>query len=134
MLTNPVLSEESYHELYREVYQWSNVEQLHALNNTVCVFIGLSMTDPNLRRLLEFSYTQGEEDQIPHYAFLRKSHFEYAEQPNNSGKKEWKVVSTVKQDKENREIIEEMLRELGVNVIWYDDHKDLPDKLDDLLP
>lgn len=120
-IPNPVLTEESYHKLYQDAYQWSNVEQLHALNNSTCVFIGLSMTDPNIRRLMEISMMRNETDYIiaPHYVFLKKEKF-------HDGK------STAIEDEENREIIENMLHELGANVIWYDDHVDLPNLLDQL--
>lgn len=52
---NIVLSEEDYHEKYSQVFDWSNVEQLHTLTRNTCLFIGLSMKDPNLRRLLEIA-------------------------------------------------------------------------------
>lgn len=42
----PVLSEEQYHEVYANAYNWGNIEQLHALNRTTCFFVGLSMTTP----------------------------------------------------------------------------------------
>ena len=45
----PILSEEEYHRVYANSYNWSNVEQIHALSRRTCIFIGLSMTDPNLR-------------------------------------------------------------------------------------
>ena len=47
-----VFSEEEYHNRYANSYHWSNVEQLHALSRMHCFFIGLSMSDPNLRRFL----------------------------------------------------------------------------------
>ena len=50
-----VLTENDYHRVYSEVFDWSNVEQLHALTRCTCFFIGLSLNDPNLRRLLEIA-------------------------------------------------------------------------------
>ena len=47
-----VLTEDDYHRVYSEVFDWSNVEQLHALTRCTCFFIGLSLNDQNLRRLL----------------------------------------------------------------------------------
>ena len=66
-----VLSEKSYHEVYSKVFDWSNVEQLHALTRCTCFFIGLSMKDPNLRRLLEIA--KGESgNAVRHYVFLER--------------------------------------------------------------
>ena len=48
-----VFSEEGYHKLMLEPYNWANISQLNYMINNTCLFIGLSMTDPNMRRLLE---------------------------------------------------------------------------------
>lgn len=63
--TNPtsvpylVLDESSYNRLFNELYMWINVEQLHYMRNSNCVFLGFSMKDPNLRRLLELANKEG---------------------------------------------------------------------------
>lgn len=46
-----VFSEDRYHELMMDPYHWANMVQLNYLLNHTCLFVGLSMTDPNLRRL-----------------------------------------------------------------------------------
>lgn len=95
-----VLGEREYHKVYQESYSWSNVEQLHALCRNVCLFIGLSMKDPNLRRLIDISI-EGSEVESVHYAFLRKI--------------EHDITFT-----------EKIMRGFGVNCIWYENHEDLP--------
>lgn len=50
-----VFSEEGYHKLMLEPYNWANISQLNYMINNTCLFIGLSMTDPNMRRLLEIA-------------------------------------------------------------------------------
>ena len=40
-----VFSEDGYHTLNQEPYNWSNLIQLDYLINKSCLFIGLSMTD-----------------------------------------------------------------------------------------
>jgi len=102
-----VLGEKEYHKIYQESYNWGNVEQLHALCRSTCLFIGLSMTDPNLRRLIDISI-EGSEIEPVHYAFLRK--IEY-----------------------NVPFMEKIMRGFGVNCIWYDKHEDLPPLLDSLI-
>ena len=73
---NVVLAEDEYHSLYNDVFHWANIEQLHALAQTTCFFIGLSMKDPNLRRLLDVANERGSQTPA-HYAFLRRC--EYSE-------------------------------------------------------
>lgn len=114
-----VLTENDYHRVYSEVFDWSNVEQLHALTRCTCFFIGLSLNDPNLRRLLEIAQRDSGKS-VRHYAFLeRKSAYDEVE-------KEEKDFQTQ----------EDMLADLGLNVIWYrgnDKHKELPELLQRFL-
>lgn len=117
--SKPVLSERDYHELYKEAYHWTNVEQLHALNRNTCIFVGLSMTDPNLRRLLDFSRGAliDDEKENPHYVFM------------------WKNSSQNEEEKKNAYFnwFENIMHEFGITVIWYNDHNDLPGMLSSLL-
>lgn len=115
----PVLSEEEYHRVYASSYIWSNVEQLHALSRTTCIFIGLSMTDPNLRRLLDIAIQDSENDPR-HFVFLpRISEFgtdKNAEAKNNEAMK----------------IQKQIFLELGLRTIWYRDYNELPKLLKNL--
>lgn len=115
----PVLSEEEYHRVYASSYNWSNVEQLHALSRTTCIFIGLSMTDPNLRRLLDIAIQNSENDPR-HFVFLpRISEFgrdKNAEAKNNEAMK----------------IQKQIFLELGLRTIWYRDYNELPKLLKNL--
>ena len=98
---NVVLTEDEYHSLYNDVFHWANIEQLHALAQTTCFFIGLSMTDPNLRRLLDVANERGTQTPT-HYAFLRRSEYQ---EPLKA---------------------EKIFYMMGVNVIWYEEFADLP--------
>lgn len=102
-----VLGEKEYHRIYQEPYNWGNVEQLHALNRNTCLFIGLSMTDPNLRRLLDTSVIHSEKDTV-HYVFLRKI-------------------------EHNVELMTQIMQSFGVDCIWYNEHADLPNLLRNLF-
>ena len=110
-----VLSESDYHRKYSEVYDWSNVEQLHALSRCCCFFIGLSMKDPNLRRLLEIA-KEGSGTTNRHYVFLERESF----------------TDDADKCEKDFQIREDLLADLGLNVIWYkggDNHKELPELL-----
>lgn len=110
-----VLTEDDYHRVYSEVFDWSNVEQLHALTRCTCFFIGLSLNDPNLRRLLEIAQRDSGKS-VKHYVFLeRKS-----------------AYNELQKAEKDFQIREDMLADLGLNVIWYkgdDCHKELPELL-----
>lgn len=95
-----VFSEEEYHDVYKNAYHWSNLEQLHSLANTTCFFVGLSLKDPNIRRLLEIAKERDHD--VYHYAFLRRPDFK------------------------DPEMVDSLLDELRVKVIWYWTHKQLP--------
>lgn len=111
IIPTPILGEKEYHQMYKESYHWSNVEQLHAFDRNTCFFIGLSMTDPNLRRLLDISRTGGDNEN-KHYVFLqRKSLF---------------PVEEVEKNKNHYDTIEYQLSDLGVHVIWYEKHSEVP--------
>lgn len=98
--SNVVLSEDDYHRLYSDSYHWANVAQLWALTHTTCIFVGLSMKDPSLRRLLDIAYKQGSQD-VEHYAFLIRTEFKCHKEA------------------------EEVFSQMGVNIIWCEDRDDV---------
>lgn len=117
--STPVLSEKEYHTLYKESFHWSNVVQLQALSSTTCFFIGLSMNDPNLRRLLDISRyginRDSATDRPCHYAVLERKPLKMGS-PNPA------------KDAEHFTMQERMMADLGINIIWYDYKKydDIP--------
>lgn len=64
-----IFKEREYHDLYRNPYHWSNHVQLNFLRDHTCVFIGLSMNDPNLRRLLRIAAEK--HDDAKHYTHFK---------------------------------------------------------------
>lgn len=48
-----VLTEDQYHKEIENPFSWSNLIQLQALSKNAVLTIGLSLADPNLRRLLD---------------------------------------------------------------------------------
>ena len=123
---NLIFSEEDYHRVYRDAFSWSNLTQLSALRENTCLFIGCSLTDPNLRRLLDVA---ARNDEIPrHYAFLKRKRF--GNQKNNQ---------TVNKDmmelyqKIDNNIQKAYYQKLGLNIIWIDDFEEIPAILDGFL-
>lgn len=48
-----VFTEDQYHRVAGDPYYWSNLVQLQAMSNSVGLMIGLSLSDRNMRRLLD---------------------------------------------------------------------------------
>jgi hypothetical protein len=132
-----VLTEAAYHAEYASPFSWSNIVQLNAFRESSCVFVGLSMTDPNLRRLLEAA----KQTATPkHYCFLRKTdwqalQFNLGAVWETRGRGKGKPSDAQKQQVEDRFRIaaamadssrSAALRQLGVQSIWYEQHAELP--------
>lgn len=50
-----IFNESEYYYLYNNPYSWNISKQLHDFVFNECVFIGISLTDPNMKRLLELA-------------------------------------------------------------------------------
>lgn len=128
-----VFSEDAYHSQFIDSFSWSNLIQLNHLTQKLCLFVGLSMTDPNLRRLLDVSMRKNPDRVLNHYIF--KKRYEkgtIADHISELGLK----------DKDNQyssdfikiaEVLEERdANNLGLNVIWIDDYSEIPKILNKL--
>lgn len=134
-----VFSEAEYHERYRNAYHWSNVEQLHALMRKHCFFVGLSMQDPNLRRLLDIARRMNETDKPSHYAILQRKQQEKYCRSDQACKYIQVSQSLIDKKKQkdiydlNYTVLENIYRELGVNVIWYESHEEIPGLIEQIF-
>ena len=68
---NLVFSEEAYHSQFIDPYSWSNLLQLNTFSNNVCLFVGISLSDPNLRRLLDISWRRNQRKK--HYIVMKRT-------------------------------------------------------------
>lgn len=114
----PTLSEESYHEMYRNGHSWANVEMLHAFYRNTCIFIGMSMSDPNIRRLLE-NVKSGNPNSIDHYAILPSKPLSNHNWDSAHPHKYY--VSQEKKEADFRRRQEKVYADLGIKVLWYED-------------
>ena len=76
------------------------------------------MSDPNLRRLLDIARSEdggskAEWNRAPHFVFLRKVKLK-GEAAKEVNEEHWAEQ-------------EYMMHELGLNVIWFNEFKELPD-------
>lgn len=118
-----IFSEEDYHRVYRDAYCWSNLAQLNYLREHTCLFIGCSLTDPNLRRLLDVAKRNNEKPR--HFAFLRRNN------AANSGQVDQKALEIYKDI--DLSLREKYYAEMGINIIWVDDFDEIPQILLSLL-
>ena len=124
-----VFSEEGYHQIYAEPYHWSNLVQLTNLRENNCLMIGLSMTDPNLRRLLDISARNT--DRPKHFTFMRRmtlENFAYKKELENDNKMQ--LIKNIKGAEQflnrHHKLNEEIMKELGVSIIWFNDFDEIP--------
>lgn len=103
---NLVFSEEAYHSQFIDLYSWSNLIQLNTFSTNICLFVGLSLSDPNLRRLLDISWRRNQ--RCKHYIVMRK-------EPQKNRTDE---IATM--------LFEQDANSLGLNVIWCSDFSEIP--------
>ena len=106
---NLVFSEESYHSQFNDPYSWANLTQLNSFSTDVCLFIGISLSDPDLRRLLDI--IRGKNHACKHYIIMKKS-----DRKN-------------KTDEIANMLFEQDAYLLGLNVIWCSEFSEIPDIL-----
>lgn len=127
------LGEFVYHEQYSNVYSWNNIVQINKFRDKTCLFIGTSLSDPNIRRLLDIANSQKTN---------KKYHYILKKRPN----KEWIKNKLEKILEDNPEIFSEKVKanldfdetvnfliemqnrfeekdseSLGVKTVWIDD-------------
>lgn len=123
-----VFSEEKYHELLLDEYHWANLVQLNYFRERTCLFIGVSMTDPNVRRLLEIAKRkQSDVDQCNHYIILKRDSFSETNESADINKE-----NIIKFSNAYHALKEVELKELGLNIIWVKEHSEIPSLLDSL--
>lgn len=140
-----VLSEDGYHEQYTDVYGWNNLIQINKFKDLNCLFIGLSFSDPNLRRLLDIAKNERGDEEIHHYCFKKRHN-----KGNVSSRLE-KLLSG------NEDILDEIILShlrphdfvsdliqlmekfeendalsFGIGILWVDSYDDIPRILEDI--
>lgn len=113
-----VFSEDSYHTQFIEPFSWSNLIQLNKLSQNTCLFIGLSLTDPNLRRLLDVANRKDPSNNLNHYIIKKKPSLD-----NNIEQIDELMIFLEEQD----------ANELGLNVIWVNDFDEIGDLIKKLI-
>jgi anion-transporting ArsA/GET3 family ATPase len=161
LLDEIVLSEDQYNRAAQDPYTWQNLVQMQALSETISVMVGLSLTDRNLRRILDNLRAMPRRNRS--YALLKRPpawdlgneevaailkemkervrtgfEFGYDEQAvallDRPAVHE-RIVSMIR-DLQSLDLRrqEETVMELGVTVIWYESHEDVAKILGSIVP
>jgi hypothetical protein len=122
-----VFSEDAYHVQFVEPFSWSNLTLLSHLAQNTCLFIGLSMTDPNLRRLLDVSHRKNP-TRVGHYVVKRRR--APADVKRQMEAFSGDLAETARKLAAMADEIEAGdAQSLGLNVLWVDDFSELPEIL-----
>ena len=164
-----VFTEEEYNAAASDPYSWSNLVQLREMSNSVGLMVGLSLSDRNIRRLLDALALSPVRARI--YAVLKRpdKHVPDPKQVDGIDKAARVLLNQFQSagiksramfrdeigyerapvksaDRYQREIrgimaaVEDLAEEqetrvmqkLGITPIWYDNHADIPDILQEV--
>jgi hypothetical protein len=107
-----VLTEDDYFNLYNDNLNWANIVQLSLLSNYCVLFLGCSLTDPNIKRLLKVTKSLNKFG--THFAIFKDPTF----QPNLRGY-DLMPYPTIKK------IMIQELSDLGVTPIWVNEYHEI---------
>ena len=102
-----VLTESNYNDLYNHPYDWAIACQLSFFRENTCLFIGSSLSDPNIRRLLQITKSN------------RKNHFA--------------IMVRGKTKEEDLSVLSNHFSKIGVEIIWVDNYANIVDTIEKLL-
>jgi hypothetical protein len=105
-----IFSEDAYHGQFMDPFSWSNLIQLNKLTQNTCLFVGISLTDPNMRRLLDVAWRKSPEKILTHYIVKKVP-------KSSTGEVMAKISKFLEEQDAN---------ELGLNVVWIEEFSELP--------
>jgi hypothetical protein len=115
-----VFSETKYLQLANESFSWQSSAFLSAAITSTIVFVGVSLSDPNMRRWLSYVHAERERElrKHPTYKGASTKHYWFTEDPNNESIRNW---------------VESCVSHLGVRIIWLKKWKLLEEAFNKLL-
>ncbi len=113
---NLIFLESSYTKVAGSMFTWAQTNFLYHALNTKMIFLGLSMSDPNIRKWLNWTAENVNAD-LTLYQSIDIS----------SNKHIW--LKPKPADKETQEFLENSLRHLGVKMGWIDNYSQIKEAL-----
>lgn len=133
------LSENEYHQQYSDTYSWNNIVQINKFRDNTCLFIGLSLTDPNIRRLLDIANSQRGSAKPQHFSIRKKYEKESIKEAldkilkDNPEISEEKLKAKLKFDETINTLVKVMEtfetkddHSFGISTIWVKEYDDTP--------
>lgn len=118
---NFVFSEDEYHAEYADAYKWSNLTQMSHLGSHTGLLIGLSLEDPNIRRLIDVTHRQYPDTR--NYAVLTRK-----KSLKGVGDNEGTVLTNLFEEVESHSF-----EGMGVTPIWVDKYSEIPGVLNRIV-
>lgn len=112
-----VFTEEEYFDFFNRPYSVFNYTLLYLLREYPCVFVGMSMQDLNIRRLLHYSTAEFRGSARPRSTRAALRHFALLQRP---------------EDPEVQRLTDVSLRRIGTRALWMDDFEEIPERLGQL--
>jgi hypothetical protein len=136
------LSENLYHKQYNDIYSWNNMVQINKFKDNVCIFIGISLTDPNLRRLLDIAMLQKGDNPKYHYLFKKRYNPKDVEKNleelliKNAQLLDEKTKANLKLDETSKILLKKMeefeeldAESFGIKIIWISNYNEIAEFL-----
>ncbi|MDP9347574.1 MAG: SIR2 family protein [Gemmatimonadota bacterium] len=126
-----VFSEEEYHTLTFDPYLWSNIVQLNFLRDSRCLLIGLSVNDPNLRRLLDIAARKNKNPK--HFVVMERIRADDFLKHVKGRNRRVRSDIVEKFLAIHHSLQETSFRQLNLNVIWVESHSEIPELIIDRI-
>ena len=148
---NLVFTEDEYHDLIESSFHWALTEIVHGLRHSTALFIGLSMSDPSLRRLLDAS--REAHDYPVHFQLLKRHVIQDSEEYKvlaDVESRAQKIGKSLGMDEEKKptqlvEVIQaalaqadtydrQLFESMKVKTIWLESYDDISEILNAIAP
>jgi hypothetical protein len=123
-----VFAETDYNEESLDPYRWSTLVQISYLAEYTCLFAGVSVLDPNLRRLLEVVKRQSTNGSVTHFVIRRRT------QPESLPDYPIRPLMGMPTARRAARVIDALheadLNDLGLQTLWVDSFGQIPNVID----
>jgi hypothetical protein len=136
---NVVFDEREYHSQYIDHFNVANSVQFTTFCQYSCLFLGISLTDPNTRRLLDYSIKSKRPGKtnfiirrLP--SIIEEQKIQRSLEKSNKQSQETSIEEFRRVFERSVAIYEADAESLNIRTIWVKNHTDIPHLLSSLMP